>query len=82
MNKTMEQIDFEEATREWRKNKIYIKNGIFHYKCAKMKCNNSIYLYTTEHKYFKRFASKFDLLNRNNPKKYYLCEDHLLCGDC
>jgi hypothetical protein len=27
-------IDFDEASREWRKNKRYLGNGCFEYKCS------------------------------------------------
>lgn len=73
-----ESINFDEASEEWRKNKIYIRNGIFKYKCCKLGCMEPIYFYTTNHKMFLKFASDFDLTHKDNPNRYYFCEDHLL----
>ena len=41
------EIDFEEASREWRKNKIELGNGEFRYCCSQLtkkgeKCKNKI----------------------------------------
>jgi hypothetical protein len=74
----MEQnIDFDEASYEWRKNKISLPNGYFKYKCSCINCNEIIYLYTTTNKYFHIFATKFDIENKDNPNKYLYCEEHL-----
>ncbi len=70
-------IDFEEASKEWRKNKINTGKGYFQYKCCKLECNHPLYLYTTQHKLFSMFANDFDWLNQNNPKQYTYCEYHL-----
>jgi hypothetical protein len=70
-------IDFDEASREWRKNKIYNGKGHFQYKCCKPECSKPIYLHTTQHKLFSQFAIEFDLINQHNPKQYTCCEDHL-----
>lgn len=70
-------IDFDEATREWRKNKIAFSNGFFKYKCSHPDCNNIIYWYTINNKYFHLFASKFDIANKDNPAQYDYCEEHL-----
>jgi hypothetical protein len=70
------EFDFDEASCEWRKNKITMGNGYFKYKCKF--CNNELYCYTTENKYFKQFATDFDLENKDNPNKYIYCEDHLI----
>lgn len=70
-------IDFDEASKEWRKNKIYLGKGYFKYKCSHKDCNNLLYLYTVQHKHFNLFASEFDLKNKDNNKKYIYCEDHL-----
>ena len=32
-------IDFEEASKEWRKNKVSIGNGSFRYRCAHFSVN-------------------------------------------
>jgi hypothetical protein len=69
---------FDESSCEWRKNKIYLGKGIFRYKCTVANCNNILYVYTTENKHFDTFASSFDYLNKNNPRKYLYCEEHLL----
>jgi len=70
-------IDFDEASKQWRKNKIYLGNGIFRYKCHINNCQNILYCYTTEHKQFNIFATEFDLLNKSNPNRYKFCEEHL-----
>ena len=41
------EIDFNEASREWRKNKIELENGEFRYCCSQLtkkgeKCRNKI----------------------------------------
>jgi hypothetical protein len=33
-------FDFDDASREWRKNKKVLKNGQFKYKCMQLKENN------------------------------------------
>jgi hypothetical protein len=43
------EIDFDEASREWRKNKKYKGNGTFEYKCSHVNiknvyCKNKVYL--------------------------------------
>lgn len=70
-------IDFEFASNEWRKNKIYLGKGYFRYKCNKLDCPNELYCYTVQHKQFHLFASKFDLKNKSNPKQFVYCEEHL-----
>lgn len=42
------EIDFDQASKEWRKNKKYLGNGIFEYKCLYISgenknCKNKIY---------------------------------------
>ena len=32
-------IDFDEASREWRKNKVHIGNGMFKYVCGALKAD-------------------------------------------
>lgn len=71
-------INFEEASIEWRKNKIYVGNGYFRYKCKVANCNEALYCYTTQHKAFLTFATEFDLLNKDNPNQFTYCETHLL----
>lgn len=71
-------IDFDDASNEWRKNKVYLGKGYFQYKCNKQGCDNALYCYTTEHKQFHIFASTFDLLNKNNPNRFVYCEEHLI----
>jgi hypothetical protein len=50
-------IDFDEASREWRKNKKYVGNGNFVYKCLYISnrtnsyCKNKLYKDTTYCKY-------------------------------
>lgn len=71
-------MDFDEASKEWRKNKISCKNGYFQYKCTHPNCQEALYLYTTSHALFDKFASEFDLANRNNPNRFLFCEEHLI----
>jgi hypothetical protein len=73
-------IDFEEASKLWRKNKISLGKGYFKYKCQIDGCDECLYLYVTESKYFDKFATDFDIKNKNHPNKYIYCEDHLLCS--
>ena len=73
----MEPIDFEESSREWRKNKICLGNGFFRYKCEVENCKETTYSYITSHKKFKSFATEFDLQNKNHINKYKYCEEHL-----
>ena len=77
----MEPIDFEDSIREWRKNKIYLGKGYFHYKCSVEHCKETTYSYTTSHKNFKLFATEFDLQNKNHIHKYKYCEEHLFIDD-
>lgn len=70
-------IDFDDASKEWRKNKIVFPKGVFKYKCSCMGCNNIIYWYTITNKHFHLFASKFDIENKHNPAQYDYCEEHL-----
>jgi hypothetical protein len=72
------EIDFDDSSKEWRKNKINVGQGCFKYKCSNINCNEVLYVYTTENKKFNKFASTFDLIHKNNPNKYLYCEEHLL----
>jgi hypothetical protein len=74
-------MDFDEASCEWRKNKIYLGNGYFRYKCLVKNCNEITYSYTTEHKDFVLFATDFDLKYKNHINKYKYCEEHILIED-
>ncbi len=71
-------INFDDSSQEWRKNKIYLGRGYFQYKCSVEGCNDILYKYTTQSKYFNTFATKFDLLHRNHPNQHIYCEKHLL----
>lgn len=71
-------FDFDDSSKEWRKNKIHMGKGYFKYKCSVKNCNEMMYFYTTQSKYFDKFATSFDLLNKNNPNQYLYCEEHLL----
>ncbi len=73
-------IDFDESSKCWRQNKIYIGRGYFKYKCNVLNCNEPLYCYTTQNKLFLKFALPFDLNNQNNPNQFYYCETHL-CTD-
>lgn len=70
-------IDFDESSKIWRQNKVNIGRGYFRYKCSIKECNEILYCYTTEHKLFNNFATKFDLDNKNHPNKFDYCENHL-----
>jgi hypothetical protein len=72
-------IDFDFASKEWRKNKIKLSNGYFRYKCKK--CDEYVYRYVFENKYFQIFATDFDIRHQNHKNKDIYCEDHLLCDD-
>lgn len=74
--------NFDESSAEWRKNKIKLENGYFKYKCKKENCNVCIYLYITENTNFYKFATDFDLKNKNNPNKHIYCENHLFTSFC
>jgi len=73
----MDIINFDDASREWRKNKIVLGKGYFQYKCAIDNCSECIYSYVTENKYFNKFATEFDKKNKNHKNKYIYCENHL-----
>jgi hypothetical protein len=73
----MNNLDFDDASFHWRKNKVCIGKGYFKYKCSFEGCNNLLYCYTTENKHFLLFASDFDLKNKDNSNKFYYCENHL-----
>jgi hypothetical protein len=75
----MEEIDFDKASNEWRKNKISLRNGYFRYKCKK--CDEYLYAYIVENKHFYKFATEFDLKHKNHKNKYKYCEIHLLSDD-
>jgi hypothetical protein len=74
----LKMFDFDEASKEWRKNKVNCGKGYFKYKCEKSNCNEILYCYTTSHQLFKKFASDFDLQHQSNPKRFTYCEEHLL----
>ena len=69
-------FNFDESSREWRKNKINVGKGYFQYKCSVEGCKDVLYRYTTQSKYFDTFATEFDLLHRNHPISI-----SLLCSD-
>jgi hypothetical protein len=69
-------IDFLDASKEWNQNKIKHKKGYYQYKCKL--CDEPIYWYTVQNKYFKTFATKFDLENQHNPRQHLYCEEHLM----
>jgi hypothetical protein len=71
-------IDFDEASREWRKNKVNCGKGYFKYKCHIENCNECVYSYTTNHKLFDKIATDFDKENRNHKNRDVYCEEHLL----
>ena len=71
-------FNFDESSREWRKNKINVGKGYFQYKCSVEGCKDILYRYTTQSKYFDTFATEFDLLHRNHPNQEIYCEEHLL----
>ena len=71
-------LDFDNSSYEWRKNKIYMGKGVFKYKCNYNNCDNLLYCYITQNKQFKLFASDFDIINKNNPNQFKYCEIHLL----
>lgn len=62
------QIDFEEASKEWRKNKVYLGNGNFAYKCQ--------YIHTNRKYCYKKVCSNDDKYS-NHPDKYTYCKKHL-----
>ena len=70
-------IDFDDSSKYWRKNKISMGRGYFKYKCSILDCNEPLYCYTTQHKLFLQFATTFDLTNKDNPKQFKYCETHL-----
>ena len=78
MTDLYETIDFNEASAEWRKNKIKQEKGYFKYKCCVHGCENELYSYTTEHAHFHLFATDFDIQNKMNPTKHTYCEEHLI----
>ena len=71
-------VDFDIASAEWRKNKVSIGKGSFRYKCSVQGCTQEIYNYTTTNKYFDKFATEFDVKNKNHQQRFLFCEDHLL----
>lgn len=70
------EIDFEEASKEWRKNKTPFSKGYFKYKCEK--CDDCVYNYVVTNKRFELFASEFDLTHKNHENRHRFCEEHLL----
>lgn len=61
-------IDFDESSREWRKNKVSIGNGYFVYKCQYIHTNRKICnkpIHQNE-----RYS--------NHPDRYTFCKKHLL----
>ena len=60
-------IDFDEASREWRKNKKTLKNGCFSYKCRHISkknkyCTNNIF---DEENGLCKYHCNKELLNSN-----------------
>ena len=56
-------IDFDEASREWRKNKIYLGCGDFRYSCSELtkkgeKCKNRIVKDNLCHVHYKKSKKK------------------------
>lgn len=62
------QIDFNEASKEWRKNKVYLGHGNFAYKCQ--------YIHTNRKQCSKQVCSNDDKYS-NHPDKYIYCKQHL-----
>lgn len=73
----MEGIDFDDASKCWRQNKVSLGNGRFQYKCECEGCNESVYWYTTTNKYFKMFATDEDLRKQSHPDQHRFCDAHL-----
>lgn len=70
------QIDFDDASVCWRRNKVYAGNGYFRYKCEM--CDEIVHWYTTSHVLFEKFASPFDKKHQHHPNRFVRCETHLL----
>lgn len=74
----MDSINFDEASLEWRKNKISCGKGYFQYKCNNLNCQEPLYVYTVRNNHFNKFATEFDILNKNNPLQTIFCEECLM----
>jgi len=68
-------IDFDEASRKWRDNKIKISNSLFAYKCRYIDknsnecCKYKVMMYTKKHKQYKfETHSKFCVKHYHNRK--------------
>lgn len=77
-------IDFDEASKEWRKNKKYISNGMFVYTCNYIhsngkKCNKQIYSSKINNNTNTIDVYKYNLLKYNSNTDAY-CKKHLIYG--
>jgi hypothetical protein len=69
-------IDFDEASKEWRKNKKYIGNGSFNYRCSYIhsngkECTKSLEIYSINKYITDRHWNKPD-----NKKSDIFCRQH------
>ena len=65
-------IDFDDASKEWLKNKIKIENGCYNYKCTAFNCNgfpcsNKVYDNTNFCKVHNKTNSKMYSKTLNKP---------------
>jgi hypothetical protein len=70
-------IDFDDASIQWRKNKKYIGNGYFTYTCNYIhsngkQCRKTVYSQLIENKYLNTFCE----YNKNHPNAQLYCKKH------
>ncbi len=76
-------IDFDEASKEWRKNKKKQENGRFEYVCNyfhknSKQCRNTIVASLLQNEYVCGFGdnNKYNKY-KNHPNKNYYCKKHI-----
>jgi hypothetical protein len=77
----MNEFDFDDASREWRKNKVFLGNGYFAYRCNYVHsngkhCNKVVSSQKNKPKYLIRE----DLITKPSPISMEYCQRHVIRG--
>ncbi len=74
-------IDFDEASKEWRKNKVHLGNGYFAYRCNYVhsngkRCNKVV----SQQKQIVLYRVREDWIKNTNLKYMEFCNKHIVRG--
>lgn len=74
-------IDFDEASKEWRKNKVCLGNGYFAYRCNYIHSNgkhcNKVVSRQQQHVLYR---IREDWIRKTNLKSLEFCQKHIVRG--